>query len=473
MSAKTGRIPYELIPGMLILALSQQGKTMKQIERQRGREYAGDKTQMGHKNRQVWHTKANLDEFVATKLKLHPSFWGSDKTTSDFLTATTREIIKMRKKGIILDWNSSRRFCILRLVETPIPSLTDLSMSLVGSIPVQTTTPAITEADPERAMREKFFSIVAMSKKDNTYKFALARAILDHCGVENAGNVITYEYLSKKFLRYYWHQECIFKIKQDFHAEEKRKPRVIKAIQDVFGNKSPGRFELLDPDCVKKAEGMILRNVFGKPASRLFLVIPAFQKIPVGRRVEENRIFYDYDNDKKMIILKPGVFEFFHKNRNILMGLVIAEWAKFLEKINGSLPMLVAKIEKNNTKRDPNAMSKFRKLFQDTDHCFYCGNKLEQRYVDVDHFIPWSYIFADSMWNLVLACRDCNCYKSNSLPQDEFLVNLIKRNKQYYNVVDKLKISLDQLDIGKGWMQEICNHYNMCEKYGFSVKNMP
>lgn len=45
-------------------------------------------------------------------------------------------------------------------------------------------------------------------------------------------------------------------------------------------------------------------------------------------------------------------------------------------------------------------------LFEEFENkeCFYCGRKLSPKRIDVDHFIPWSFIKDDNLWNLVLAC---------------------------------------------------------------------
>ncbi|NQZ85648.1 MAG: HNH endonuclease [Nanoarchaeales archaeon] len=40
------------------------------------------------------------------------------------------------------------------------------------------------------------------------------------------------------------------------------------------------------------------------------------------------------------------------------------------------------------------SLNKYRKiLLETTDLCFYCEKPLVENQIDVDHFIPWSYIF--------------------------------------------------------------------------------
>ena len=49
--------------------------------------------------------------------------------------------------------------------------------------------------------------------------------------------------------------------------------------------------------------------------------------------------------------------------------------------------------------------------------------------VAVDHVTPWCYVLEDRVWNLVLACKNCNSAKSNQTPADRYIDELINRNK--------------------------------------------
>jgi 5-methylcytosine-specific restriction endonuclease McrA len=48
--------------------------------------------------------------------------------------------------------------------------------------------------------------------------------------------------------------------------------------------------------------------------------------------------------------------------------------------------------------------------------CFYCGIKLVNRAVTVDHFIPKSLGGSSDLSNKVAACGPCNWNKSNRMP---------------------------------------------------------
>jgi hypothetical protein len=210
--------------------------------------------------------------------------------------------------------------------------------------------------------------------------------------------------------------------------------------------------------------------VFGSADLKTSNVVPRFQNLSTGSTVKSNQIFYNYDDEKQIILLKPEALEFFRKNYIVLFKSVILEWAKFLEKIN-TLPKLVAKIEGDQIRR--RSLKRYVLLFKDINHCFYCNSRLQGDDTHVDHFIPWSYIFDDDAWNLVLSCSRCNLKKQDSLAQEEFLRELISRNSAYRERISVLQQSLDDLDSGKGWETELRRNYSNCLEYGFTIAKLP
>lgn len=313
--------------------------------------------------------------------------------------------------------------------------------------------------------------ILTKGKKDNTYKFALARFLigysyrLDSSYIKmklenNLEETINFSTIAKEFLRYYWHQICKYKIKQNFNLN--KLPLIVKIIQNEFGTQYiPESFEVMNKDKILKAENEISKKCFAE-------VIPRFQNISEGINVVTKKIFYDYD--KNSIHLKPQALDFFKQNYYLLLKAVILEWAKFLEKINVGLPMLISKIE--GYERQRSSLEKFKVILgKYFDKCFYCDNyfNFEKQMIHVDHFIPWSYIYEDEPWNLVLCCRDCNLKKHSSLPLEIFISKLVTRNERYYNIIEILSKSLLKLDSERKYENAIRKHYQNCKDYGFTV----
>lgn len=115
-----------------------------------------------------------------------------------------------------------------------------------------------------------FNSILTKGKKDNTYKFALAKFLIDYShGLDEnyiddkikgkQTETIEFSLIAKSFLKYYWHQICKYKIKQNYNPE--KLPLVVQITQNIFGkNYIPEPFESMDIEKIQKTEKEIARN---------------------------------------------------------------------------------------------------------------------------------------------------------------------------------------------------------------------
>lgn len=327
----------------------------------------------------------------------------------------------------------------------------------------------------DKYLKQTFISIITKGSKSNTYKFALAKFLLDYSNAitkqsiddhikNNQSILVDYDLIANSFLTYFWHQECKYRIKQNY--QDSKPPSVIKIIRNVFGTDYiPEPFKNMPKSKINQAQKKIKQRVFGKESQKTSQVIPRFQNIREGNSSIRRQVFYDYDDDASQIELKPESVKFFSENYVFLTKFVLFEWSKFLEKVN-TIPRLIAKVESYEIKRGP--LSKYVKIFKDFESCFYCNGSLDKAKTHVDHFIPWSYIFEDESWNLVLSCEKCNLKKSDSLADTKYLKYLIERNHTYQTKIEDLRKSLLKINTQKGWQNEIAHHYNNCQEYGFS-----
>jgi hypothetical protein len=154
--------------------------------------------------------------------------------------------------------------------------------------------------------RRSFNAIITKGRKDNTYKFALARFLIDHAESHDEQYIrnkiatdtdkeIEYSRIAKSFLRYYWHQICKYNIRQNFNSE--KLPLIVQIIQDIFGQDYiPEPFESMDEIKIAKAESEIRKKCFSE-------VIPRFQNLMEGNRTVNRSLFYRYD--RNAIRVKP------------------------------------------------------------------------------------------------------------------------------------------------------------------------
>ncbi len=326
---------------------------------------------------------------------------------------------------------------------------------------------------------KEFFSIITRGRKSNTYKFALARSILEFVK-ENESKInenikdskdtpINYSTFAKDFFQYYWHQEK-FKIPQNFNTDSL--PRAVSIVKEIYKEyPQPEKFDMVKEEIKSKAIKNIMDGVFNKYKNKTSQVVPRLQNIIVGKDTLEKETFYKNDENNKRILVNPKAMEFFIHYRILLEKLVVLEWAKFLDGIR-TAPGIISKIEDpvfDRTSLKPQERI-LRRYFK---NCFYCNRDLDdlpkEIKIHVDHFIPRSYVAEDELWNLVLSCSQCNLNKSDSLAVD-FKNNLIKNKDDEIakSKMPELEKSLKNLDSGSGWVQEMNRIYENCVKYGFT-----
>ncbi len=317
-----------------------------------------------------------------------------------------------------------------------------------------------------------FLNIIGKGSKDNTYKFAMARFLLDYCN-DNTETHVDFSTIAGYFLEYYWAQICKLKMK---HAPQViKKPEIVKIIEKEF----PKQYYPQTFKEIKIQEPKKIQNCITQITKLCFHdVIWRFQRVKAGRAVEA-RVFFDYKifrvkhaNRKYIdleygINLNPDAIKFFKKHTPTLLKAVILEWARFLEKMNIGLPKIIAKTEgKNITRR---SLTKYRQLLEPFfANCFYCEQPLVNgRDTHVEHVIPFDYIAEDDIWNLTLACRECNCNKLGSLPHKKDIKKLIQRNEDYVEIIPELGRSLTKLD--QDFKKIIKNHYENAMSHGYMV----
>lgn len=322
-----------------------------------------------------------------------------------------------------------------------------------------------------------FLNIISHSSKDNTYKFAWARFLLEYSR-NHTNTHVAFPVIAGYFLEYYWTQICKLKMK---HAPQvKKKPEIVKIIEKEFPEKYyPHTFKEMrqkEPEKIQRCVDRITKDCFHNVTWR-------FQKIRV-EKATETKLFFDYKIDRVInpnkkyvdldygINLNPAAIKFFKRYNAVLLKAVILEWAKFLEKLNTGLPKIIVKTEGKNLKRG--SLARFRQVLDPFfKECFYCKRQLSGgRETHVEHVIPFDYIAEDDIWNLTLVCQKCNLQKLGSLPPRKYINKLIKRNRTYQTRIPILEKSLGRLD--QDFERIVNNHYNNAKSHGYmTLKNFP
>lgn len=123
---------------------------------------------------------------------------------------------------------------------------------------------------------------------------------------------------------------------------------------------------------------------------------------------------------KKEIIFNPIWMEMIQDNTVSILGWIQYEKVKWLQNNNPEVPGLVYKLAPIDEKM--RKLGNVRKLWEGVLELsevrdVFTGKMIISKEYDIDHFIPWSFVMNDELWNLLPMDSSLNSSKSNRLPK--------------------------------------------------------
>lgn len=288
--------------------------------------------------------------------------------------------------------------------------------------------------DIDPSLENCWRAVVLLGRNEASYKFALAKALLELA--EKQPNFVLLEDLAEPFSRY-----------------------IVEHVKS--GNKqgkNPGKFL---NTCKEYHQGKINHDELIKVTSKLGFqnVIDAFHN--VNNAEVPHRFFADERNGRnKGIRLTDNLFKLYGLHSSGNFGPEVeSRWRLVETGWELNIPASLISVE-HNLEEDRLFFSDENRRINITSvrdllngyqkgRCFYCFQDISiisgsSQLADVDHFHPWSLkkrgvgANLDGVWNLVLACVDCNrgnAGKFAKVPSHNLLDRLHVRNE--YFISDK------------------------------------
>lgn len=136
---------------------------------------------------------------------------------------------------------------------------------------------------------------------------------------------------------------------------------------------------------------------------------------------------YKFIDDKKVLI-HPEWSEYIKENLVLIEAWLSWNWLNYLQKNNSNVPNLSEKISPIiNRKPITKQIEFWDHIIKNYDvRCIYTSKKITLDNYELDHYLPWSFVAHDKLWNLIPVTKDANRDKSDRLPQDTTLDAFIK-----------------------------------------------
>jgi len=146
---------------------------------------------------------------------------------------------------------------------------------------------------------------------------------------------------------------------------------------------------------------------------------------------------------KRKLTFSDAWVQMIRDNTVSILGWIQCEKVKWLQNNNPEVPGLIYKLDRLDEKM--RKLSHVRKLWdgildiRDIRDVFTDESIVRSQY-DVDHFIPWSFVMNDELWNLMPMDSSLNSAKNNRLPDwDDFFIRFAKNQFVMYELVHEME----------------------------------
>ena len=252
------------------------------------------------------------------------------------------------------------------------------------------------------------------ARKSSSYKYAFFKVILDNLFNVDDKLQLSFEQLSREFSIIYWNITAKYKLPQHNNGNQSK---MEKFVYELIGENElidGVDFFLLNENVqekyIQKTKNVINENVVGALYS------------------DFNEVIYGFDIKRKKIWFNEESYKFLLEYKSTLEKLNYYAWIMWIENIlnirDESASNIATKLECSNKRKSLERFKEDLHKLGDEERCFYCEKELSRCKCHLDHFIPWSFVQDDKIWNLVYSCSSCNESKNNRIPNNEFLLNM-------------------------------------------------
>ena len=166
--------------------------------------------------------------------------------------------------------------------------------------------------------------------------------------------------------------------------------------------------------------------------NQLDVAMPAI----ADRHFDSRRPLYRFDSTEyktcQGIIPHPDWLHYLQQHDPIIRRWAAWEWLTYMQKRNPNTPAIASKLfmpsKRDSLKTQTNYWSQV--LTHQTIPCIYSGQPIPPQGFSLDHYLPWSFVAHDQLWNLIPTLPEVNSAKSNKIPAPSHLAHFHRLQHQ-------------------------------------------
>jgi hypothetical protein len=136
----------------------------------------------------------------------------------------------------------------------------------------------------------------------------------------------------------------------------------------------------------------------------------------------------EIQKDCSGIIIHPDWMRYLKQNYTIVRGWASWEWLNYMQQRNPSIPNVVNKLFIPQQRDSLIKQTQYWNTILEHQEieCIYSQVKLDKNDISLDHYLPWSFVAHDQLWNLIPTTKSVNSSKSNSLPSAQYFHDFVQ-----------------------------------------------
>lgn len=269
-----------------------------------------------------------------------------------------------------------------------------------------------------------FSQMLEYSTQSASYKPLWLRGILEE--VKKGNQEISFKAIGCHMVSRAWYP--ILHCKLSFGVQDSL-PKLVQRLSEMTSIKPDEGVEVIQKKLLEMDDKLLdIKILFDQVPYR---ILSAFYKVDskgFNKNMREatsndEMAFYQFIEDGKKIRINDLWFEYLYENQVIIQAWIENSFIYYLQKKNPNVPAIPFKLnppEKRNLGDATKLWNYYAVSHPLTD--IYINKELdihnigEHGSLSIDHFIPWSFVLHDEMWNLLPSFKNVNSSKNNSLP---------------------------------------------------------
>jgi len=272
----------------------------------------------------------------------------------------------------------------------------------------------------------------------NSYKYIFFISILDLLKRRSfdVSNEFTFKDLIVEMLANAWFPHAYFKLSFGLQDQivNKLNSLNLEVPNSVLSFTDIDKKQLRDTISKHKIDNSLMRYVPYR------LIVPFFDQTAKPRKdgdinkwvkdkasqaykVSEAPYFIENDS----IRFSPAWAEYFKDHYTIIRGWASWEWLNYMQRCNPNVPAVSNKLFPPQQRTALNEQKKYWRVVLENVpiYCIFSKQRISQATSPLDHFLPWSFVAHDQLWNLLPILSNVNSSKSNNLPSAKYYNNFI------------------------------------------------